>query len=149
MMIGSGESNGHILAACQDRAVRVFSSNSPKSKPKIMKGSSSEDGSLFRMTLDRSGSYYAASCSDKTIGVYNYQTGDLISIDVERRSIHLHVSDEDLAVRRADWVAPKPRFERGFGWMVAQHIEQADKGCDLDFASSEFGQTTPMPDATL
>ena len=79
MMIGSGESNGHILAACQDRAVRVFSSNSPKSKPKIMKGSSSEDGSLFRMTLDRSGSYYAASCSDKTIGVYNYQTGDLIS----------------------------------------------------------------------
>ena len=79
MMIGSGESNGHILAACQDRAVRVFSSNSPKSKPKIMKGSSSDDGSLFRMTLDRSGSYYAASCSDKTIGVYNYQTGDLIS----------------------------------------------------------------------
>ena len=79
MMIGSGESNGHILAACQDRAVRVFSSNSPKSKPKILKGSSSDDGSLFRMTLDRSGSYYAASCSDKTIGVYNYQTGDLIS----------------------------------------------------------------------
>ena len=23
-------------------------------------------------------------------------------------------------------VPPKPRFERGFGWMVAQHIEQAD-----------------------
>jgi len=77
------------------------------------------------------------------------ETGDRISIDVERRSIHLHVSDEDLATRRAAWVAPKPRFERGFGWMVAQHIEQADKGCDLDFASSEFGETTPMPDATL
>ena len=78
-MIAAGDSNGHILAACQDRAVRVFSSNSPKAKPKIMKGSSSEDGSLYRMTMDRSGSYYAASCSDKTIGVYNYQTGDLIS----------------------------------------------------------------------
>lgn len=77
------------------------------------------------------------------------ETGDRISIDVERRSLHLHVSDEDLATRRAAWVAPKPRFERGFGWMVAQHIEQADKGCDLDFASSEFGETTPMPDATL
>ena len=77
------------------------------------------------------------------------ETGDLISIDVDLRSIHLHVSDDDLATRRAAWVAPKPRFERGFGWMVSQHIEQADKGCDLDFASSEFGETTPMPDATL
>ncbi|MAV47144.1 MAG: dihydroxy-acid dehydratase [Rhodospirillaceae bacterium] len=76
-------------------------------------------------------------------------TGDLISIDVAQRSIHLHVSDEDLALRRAAWVPPEPRFERGFGWMVAQHIEQADKGCDLDFASSEFGRTTPMPEATL
>jgi dihydroxy-acid dehydratase len=77
------------------------------------------------------------------------ETGDLISLDVAERSIHLHVSDADLATRKATWVPPQPRFERGFGWMVAQHIEQADKGCDLDFASSEFGQNTPMPDATL
>jgi dihydroxy-acid dehydratase len=77
------------------------------------------------------------------------QTGDLISVDVPARSIHLHVSDEELARRKAAWQPPKPRFERGFGWMVAQHIEQADKGCDLDFATSEFGETAEMPDGRL
>ncbi|MGB1147690.1 MAG: dihydroxy-acid dehydratase, partial [Alphaproteobacteria bacterium] len=77
------------------------------------------------------------------------KTGDLISVDVPARSIHLHVTDEDLAARKAAWQRPKPRFERGYGWMVAQHIEQADQGCDLDFATREFGETAAMPDGRL
>jgi dihydroxy-acid dehydratase len=61
------------------------------------------------------------------------QTGDEIEIDVEKRSIHLHVSDEELARRRAAWTPPPPRYERGYGAMFSQHIAQADLGCDFDF----------------
>jgi dihydroxyacid dehydratase/phosphogluconate dehydratase len=61
------------------------------------------------------------------------QTGDEIEIDVARRSIHLHVSDEELGRRRAAWKQPAPRFQRGYGAMYSEHIGQADEGCDFDF----------------
>jgi dihydroxy-acid dehydratase len=63
------------------------------------------------------------------------QTGDEIEIDVARRRIHLHVSDEELARRRAAWTPPPPRYVRGYGAMFAEHIGQADEGCDFDFLS--------------
>jgi dihydroxy-acid dehydratase len=61
------------------------------------------------------------------------QTGDEIEIDVAARRIHLHVSDEELARRRAAWTPPPPRYTRGYGAMYSQHIGQADEGCDFDF----------------
>jgi dihydroxy-acid dehydratase len=61
------------------------------------------------------------------------QTGDEIEIDVAARRIHLHVSDEVLAQRRASWTPPPPRYPRGYGAMYSQHIGQADEGCDFDF----------------
>jgi len=61
------------------------------------------------------------------------QTGDEIEVDVEKRSIHLHVPDAELARRRAAWTPPPPRYERGYGAMFSQHIAQADQGCDFDF----------------
>ena len=60
-------------------------------------------------------------------------TGDEIEIDVAARRIHLHVSDEELARRRAAWMPPPPRYARGYGAMYSQHIGQADEGCDFDF----------------
>jgi dihydroxy-acid dehydratase len=74
------------------------------------------------------------------------KTGDMITVDVPNRSIRLEITDEELNVRKAQWVAPKPKFERGYGWMFSQHIEQADKGCDFDFLRTEFGQTAGEPD---
>jgi dihydroxy-acid dehydratase len=61
------------------------------------------------------------------------RTGDEIEVDVPARRIHLHVSDEELARRRAQWVQPAPRYPRGYGALYAQHIGQADEGCDFDF----------------
>ena len=40
--------------------------------------------------------------------------GDRIVIDVEERSLNVLVSDEELAVRRAAWKAPAPKFTRGW-----------------------------------
>jgi dihydroxy-acid dehydratase len=58
--------------------------------------------------------------------------GDPIELDVPGRKLVLHVSDDELARRRAAWKAPPPRYERGFGALY-QHITQADQGCDFDF----------------
>jgi dihydroxy-acid dehydratase len=61
------------------------------------------------------------------------QTGDEIEIDVDRRLIHLHVSDEELARRKAAWTKPPPKYARGYGALFSDHIGQADQGCDFDF----------------
>jgi dihydroxy-acid dehydratase len=72
------------------------------------------------------------------------QTGDEIEIDVANRRIHLHVSDEELARRRAAWKQPAPRFQRGYGAMYSEHIGQADEGCDFDFLAGT--QKTAEPE---
>jgi dihydroxy-acid dehydratase len=61
------------------------------------------------------------------------QNGDLIELDVPRRRLNLLVSDEELARRKAAWVKPAPRFERGYGALHQAHVLQADQGCDFDF----------------
>lgn len=73
------------------------------------------------------------------------KTGDLITVDVPARRIHLEVSDDELTTRRAAWTPPTKRFERGYGWMFSQHILQADSGCDLDFLETGFGAPNSEP----
>ncbi|MDR5824107.1 L-arabinonate dehydratase [Caballeronia sp. LZ043] len=63
--------------------------------------------------------------------------GDVIELDVPARRLHLAVSDDELAARRAAWQPPKRPFERGFGVMHQLHVTQADKGCDFDFLESQ------------
>ena len=74
------------------------------------------------------------------------KTGDRITVDVPARRIHLEVSDDELARRRAAWAPPPARWERGYGWMFGQHILQADQGCDFDFLETTFGAAVPEPD---
>ena len=71
------------------------------------------------------------------------QDGDVIELDVPARSLTLKVSDEELARRKAAWQAPPPRFTRGYGVMFAQHITQANEGCDFDFLESGAAISEP------
>ena len=73
------------------------------------------------------------------------KTGDIVSIDVDARTIHMEVTDEELERRRAEWKQPEKRFERGYGWMFSQHIQQADQGCDFDFLRTDFGAPVSEP----
>jgi dihydroxy-acid dehydratase len=73
------------------------------------------------------------------------QSGDTISVDVPARTIHLDVSNEELARRQAAWLPPPPRYERGYGWMFSRHILQANEGCDFDFLETSFGAPVPEP----
>ena len=74
------------------------------------------------------------------------KTGDMIRVDVPKRSIDMLVSDEELAARRAAWTPPEPKATRGYNWMFTKHIQQADKGCDFDYLETGFGRTAPEPD---
>jgi dihydroxy-acid dehydratase len=73
------------------------------------------------------------------------RSGDRITVDVPARSIRLEVDDEELARRRAAWLPPPPRYERGYGWMFSRHILQADQGCDFDFLETGFGAAVAEP----
>ena len=73
------------------------------------------------------------------------RTGDTVTLDVDARSIRMEVDGDELARRRAAWVAPERRFERGYGWVYTKHIQQANEGCDFDFLRTEFGAPVPEP----
>ena len=72
------------------------------------------------------------------------RTGDFITLDVGARTLTLDVDEDELARRRADWQAPAPHFERGYGALYQEHITQADQGCDFDFLAR--GGHNPQPD---
>jgi dihydroxy-acid dehydratase len=74
------------------------------------------------------------------------QTGDRISLDVAARTLNVEIGEEEFAARRAAWTPPKPRYERGYGWMFSRHIEQAEAGCDFDFLRTDFGAPAPEPE---
>lgn len=65
--------------------------------------------------------------------------GDIIELDVEKRTLTLNVSEEELGKRRANWIRPKSACERGYVKMFIEHVEQAEKGCDFDFLRGGSG----------
>jgi L-arabonate dehydrase len=65
------------------------------------------------------------------------QNGDLITLDVEARQLHLHVSDEEIAQRLAAWKPAPPHFTRGYGKLFLSHVTQSHLGCDFDFLHAE------------
>ncbi len=73
------------------------------------------------------------------------KTGDMVTVDIPGRRIHMEVSDEELAQRRAAWTAPEDPYQRGFGKMYMAHVSQAHEGCDFDFLQTAAGAPVPEP----
>jgi dihydroxy-acid dehydratase len=67
------------------------------------------------------------------------QDGDLISLDVEARTLTLEVSDKTLQQRREKWVPRFPQAGRGYVKLFQDHVEQAHLGADLDFLKGHSG----------
>ncbi len=65
------------------------------------------------------------------------QTGDLITLDVSTRRLHLHVSDDEIAARLSNWKPAPPHYTRGYGKLFLNHVTQAHLGCDFDFLQAE------------
>ncbi len=60
------------------------------------------------------------------------EEGDLITIDAPARLLHLHVSEEELARRRARWVPPEPRYKRGTLAKYAKLVSSSSLGAVTD-----------------
>jgi len=69
--------------------------------------------------------------------------GDMIELDVPKRRLHLHVSDEELARRRESWKAPEPPLTSGYWKLYIDRVLQADEGADLDFLVGKRGSFVP------
>ncbi|MGA2231029.1 MAG: L-arabinonate dehydratase [Tepidisphaeraceae bacterium] len=85
-------------------------------------------------------------CPESAIGgpLALVRDGDIIELDVAARKLHLRVSDEELARRKAQWQAPPKRFERGYGKLFDAECTQASQGCDFKFLMGQ--STTPEPE---
>ena len=73
------------------------------------------------------------------------RNGDEIELDLAGRQLRLCVSDDELARRRAEWVAPPESYARGFTRLFKTHVTQADEGCDFDFLQG----TSPTPEPVI
>jgi dihydroxy-acid dehydratase len=61
------------------------------------------------------------------------QTGDLITINLEKRLLHLHVSDEELQQRKNNHKPLPQQVTRGYTHLYINTVEQAHLGADLNF----------------
>ncbi|KAJ7107284.1 dihydroxy-acid/6-phosphogluconate dehydratase [Mycena crocata] len=58
--------------------------------------------------------------------------GDVISVDAVSNSLELHVSEEELAARRAAWVAPPLKVSQGTLYKYTKTVTDASRGCITD-----------------
>lgn len=65
------------------------------------------------------------------------RNGDMIEIDVPNRKLNLLISEDEMKSRVSEKIYEGPQFKRGFKWLHARHILQADLGCDFDFLIHE------------
>ncbi|WP_172123440.1 IlvD/Edd family dehydratase [Devosia sp. 919] len=69
--------------------------------------------------------------------------GDLITLDVANRLLHLDVSEAELERRRLDLVAFVSPYRRGWEKLYVEHVLQADSGADMDFLVGGSGDYVP------
>jgi len=60
------------------------------------------------------------------------RTGDQITIDAQKRTIDMTVSDEELAQRRATWTMPPYKATRGTLYKYIKNVQPASEGCLTD-----------------
>jgi dihydroxy-acid dehydratase len=73
------------------------------------------------------------------------QTGDIVVLDVPGRSLSMEVTPEELADRRANLQTDGSYADYSRGWqkLYIEHVEQADRGADLDFLVGGSGSHVP------
>ena len=69
---------------------------------------------------------------------------DVISLDVESRTINLNLPEEEIVKRTKDLPERKSLHARGYTKLYLDHVTQADKGCDFDFLEGD--EKSPEPE---
>jgi dihydroxy-acid dehydratase len=71
------------------------------------------------------------------------RTGDMITVDVPKRSISVALSDAEIAERIKSFKKPPRDYPRGYNQLYARHVRQANEGCDFDFLEGRGGIPEP------
>jgi dihydroxy-acid dehydratase len=58
--------------------------------------------------------------------------GDIITIDAEKNTLSVALSDEELEARRKDWTEPDLKVRRGSLFKYAKSVSSASQGCVTD-----------------
>lgn len=58
--------------------------------------------------------------------------GDIIDIDIYQQSIHVRLTEEELAERKKNWTPPPPKYTGGYLGRYAKMVSSADKGAVLE-----------------
>ena len=61
------------------------------------------------------------------------KNGDKIEIDVEKRSINLLVSDEEIKNRLIEWKRPEPKFKRGYLGLYCKIAASGSEGAIMQY----------------
>ena len=69
--------------------------------------------------------------------------GDMIELDVEARTLHLDVPEDEIARRLAAWTSPVSPPEGGYVRLFHEHVMGADTGVDFDFLRGCRGKEVP------
>jgi len=67
------------------------------------------------------------------------QDGDLISLDVFNKTLHIELSDAEIAERKKQMQPVTPLANRGYTWLYQQNVEQAHLGADFGFLKGGTG----------
>ena len=67
------------------------------------------------------------------------QTGDIITLDLPKRSLHVQLTDEELEKRKQLLQSVPPISNRGYVHLYTQHVQQAHLGADFDFLQGGSG----------
>ena len=72
-------------------------------------------------------------CPEAYVGgpIAAVREGDLIEIDIPNRRLVLHVPDEEIARRLAEWPPRPPAVTKGFLGLYSRTVSQADRGAVL------------------
>jgi dihydroxy-acid dehydratase len=71
------------------------------------------------------------------------RTGDVITLDVPRRRLEVHLEAAELERRRASWLPNATPPARGYAQLYFEHVLQADVGADFDFLAGTSGAAVP------
>ncbi|MFT3935227.1 MAG: IlvD/Edd family dehydratase [Chitinophagaceae bacterium] len=72
-----------------------------------------------------------------TLGIV--QDGDMITLDVHKRLLHIDLSDEEIERRKKAKKSNVVFQDRGYVYLYQQHVEQANLGADMDFLRGGSG----------
>lgn len=71
------------------------------------------------------------------------RTGVIVRLDLPALRLDMLVAEDEIARRRAAWLAPAPRYLRGYGHLFIRHVTQADQGCNPDHPQRMAVETCP------